>query len=139
MAGTLRPISSHPAAGIVVACLFVSGASALVYEVVWLRMLSLVFGHTVHATTAVLAAFMGGLGLGSYGRSWAASPPTSCSGRPSCWRRSAKSRGGSGPPSAAASPGAAAVPFLPAWNAGVMSSGAAIYAVQYLPVVRDAR
>src|SRR5262249_28037316 len=46
-------------------CFFVSGATALVYEVVWLRMLGLVFGHTVYAMTAVLAAFMAGLGLGS--------------------------------------------------------------------------
>ena len=44
---------------------FLSGATALIYEVVWLRMLGLVFGHTVHAVTTVLAAFMGGLGLGS--------------------------------------------------------------------------
>ena len=28
-------------------------------------MLGLVFGHTVHAITTVLVAFMGGLGLGS--------------------------------------------------------------------------
>jgi spermidine synthase len=51
---------------VLLACLFVSGATALVYEVVWLRMLGLVFGHTVYAITTVLAAFMGGLGLGSY-------------------------------------------------------------------------
>ena len=49
-----------------VACLFASGVTALVYEVVWLRMLGLVFGHTVHAITTILVAFMGGLGLGSY-------------------------------------------------------------------------
>jgi spermidine synthase len=46
-------------------CFFLSGATALVYEVVWLRMLGLVFGHTVYALTTVLAAFMAGLGLGS--------------------------------------------------------------------------
>jgi predicted membrane-bound spermidine synthase len=45
------------------ACFFVSGATALIYEVVWLRMLGLVFGHTVYALTTVLAAFMAGLGL----------------------------------------------------------------------------
>jgi spermidine synthase len=45
-------------------CFFLSGATALVYEVVWLRMLGLVFGHTVHAITTVLAAFMAGLALG---------------------------------------------------------------------------
>src|SRR5262249_41211824 len=50
---------------VVLVCFFVSGATALVYEVVWLRMIGLVFGHTVHAITTVLTAFMAGLGLGS--------------------------------------------------------------------------
>lgn len=44
---------------------FLSGAAALVYEVVWLRLLANVFGTTVYASTAVLVAFMGGLSLGS--------------------------------------------------------------------------
>lgn len=47
-------------------CFFLSGATGLVYEVLWARMLGLVFGHTVFAITTVLAAFMAGLGLGSY-------------------------------------------------------------------------
>ena len=47
-------------------CFFLSGATGLVYEVVWLRMLGLVFGHTVYAITTVLAAFMAGLALGSF-------------------------------------------------------------------------
>jgi spermidine synthase len=47
-------------------CFFLSGATGLIYEVIWLRLLGLVFGHTVYALTAVLAAFMAGLGLGSY-------------------------------------------------------------------------
>ncbi|HMH49936.1 MAG TPA: fused MFS/spermidine synthase [Candidatus Acidoferrum sp.] len=47
-------------------CFFLSGATGLVYQVVWLRMLGLVFGHTVHAITTVLAAFMAGLALGSF-------------------------------------------------------------------------
>src|SRR5439155_1481960 len=42
-----------------------SGGTALVYEVVFLRMLGLVFGHTVHAVATVLIVFMGGLALGS--------------------------------------------------------------------------
>jgi spermidine synthase len=46
------------------ACLL-SGVSALVYEVVWMRLLSLVFGNTTYAVSLVLAAFMAGLGLGS--------------------------------------------------------------------------
>ena len=45
-------------------CFFLSGATGLVYEVVWLRILGLVFGHTVYAITTVLAAFMARLALG---------------------------------------------------------------------------
>jgi spermidine synthase len=48
------------------ACFFLSGATSLVYQVVWLRMLVLIFGHTVQAVTTVLAAFMAGLALGSF-------------------------------------------------------------------------
>ncbi len=52
-------------AGVLV-CFFLSGATGLVYEVLWIRMLGLVFGHTVFAITTVLTAFMAGLGLGSF-------------------------------------------------------------------------
>ena len=45
---------------------FISGITALTYEIVWTRMLTLVFGHTVFSVSIVLAAFMAGLGLGSY-------------------------------------------------------------------------
>jgi len=44
---------------------FLSGVSALVYQVLWMRLLALVFGVTVHAASTVLAAFMAGLALGS--------------------------------------------------------------------------
>ena len=44
---------------------FFSGASALVYQVLWMRLLALVFGVTVHAASTVLAAFMTGLAFGS--------------------------------------------------------------------------
>jgi spermidine synthase len=50
----------------VIACFLCSGAVGLVYEVLWIRMLGLVFGHTVFAVTTVLASFMAGLGMGSY-------------------------------------------------------------------------
>jgi spermidine synthase len=50
---------------IIALCFFGSGAAGLIYEVVWIRMLGLVFGHTVHAVTTVLVAFMAGLALGS--------------------------------------------------------------------------
>ena len=45
---------------------FVSGACALVYQLLWLRLLGLVFGVTVHAASTVLASFMAGLAIGSY-------------------------------------------------------------------------
>jgi len=51
---------------LVLAAFVLSGASGLVYEVLWTRMLSLTFGVTVFATSAVLAAYMAGLGLGSW-------------------------------------------------------------------------
>ncbi len=44
---------------------FLSGACGLTYQVLWLRLLSLVFGVTVHAASTVLASFMGGLALGA--------------------------------------------------------------------------
>ncbi len=43
-----------------------SGASGLIYQVIWMRQLTLVFGSTVFATSTVLTAFMAGLALGSY-------------------------------------------------------------------------
>lgn len=45
---------------------FISGITALVYEIIWTRQLTLVFGHTVYSVSIVLAAFMAGLGVGSY-------------------------------------------------------------------------
>src|SRR3954452_4602280 len=45
--------------------LFFSGACALTYQTVWFRQFRLIFGASTFATAAVLAIFMGGLGLGS--------------------------------------------------------------------------
>ena len=44
---------------------FLSGAAGLVYEIAWVRRLTNVFGSTTLAVSTVLAAFMGGLALGS--------------------------------------------------------------------------
>jgi len=44
---------------------FCSGATALVYEVIWSKYLTLMLGSTVQAQTVVLAVFMGGLALGN--------------------------------------------------------------------------
>jgi spermidine synthase len=55
----------------------VSGAAALIYEVVWTRLLTLHMGHGLAAASTVLAAFMGGLaaGAGAAGRAAGRMPP----------------------------------------------------------------
>ena len=45
---------------------FLSGAAALIYQVVWVRSLTLIFGGSHLAVTAVLSIFMAGLALGGY-------------------------------------------------------------------------
>src|SRR6187200_914260 len=45
---------------------FLSGATGLVYEVIWVRLTGIVFGNTSHAISTVLGAFMAGLALGSW-------------------------------------------------------------------------
>ena len=47
------------------ALLFLSGACALTYQTVWFRQFRMIFGASTFATAAVLAIFMGGLGVGS--------------------------------------------------------------------------
>lgn len=44
---------------------FASGMAALLYQVVWQRLLVMFAGSDVHSATIVVAAFMAGLGLGS--------------------------------------------------------------------------
>jgi predicted membrane-bound spermidine synthase len=52
---------------------FFSGMAALVYQVVFAKGLALTFGSTSHASTIVLATYMGGLALGTWaGGRWAA-------------------------------------------------------------------
>lgn len=51
---------------IAILCFFLSGASGLVFQVIWSRLFSLVFGTTTLALSTVLTAFMAGLALGSY-------------------------------------------------------------------------
>src|SRR2546427_12280173 len=45
---------------------FLSGATALVYELLWVRLLYQAFGSTIQSGTTVVAAYMGGLGLGAW-------------------------------------------------------------------------
>ncbi len=50
---------------LLLACFFLSGFAALLYQTVWTRELSFVFGTSELAIAAVLAAYMGGLALGA--------------------------------------------------------------------------
>jgi spermidine synthase len=45
---------------------FISGICGLAYEILWVRMLGLILGNSIYAVSLVVAAFMAGLGLGSY-------------------------------------------------------------------------
>ncbi len=47
-------------------CFLLSGMGSLVLEVVWTRMLRLVFGSTTLAASTVLVAYMAGLGVGAW-------------------------------------------------------------------------
>ncbi|NND48594.1 MAG: fused MFS/spermidine synthase, partial [Woeseiaceae bacterium] len=46
--------------------IFISGASALIYQLIWVRLLGLVFGVGSFAVATVVAVFLLGLGLGSF-------------------------------------------------------------------------
>ncbi len=45
---------------------FLSGFVSLVFQIVWMKMLVLIFGNTIWAVTTLLTAFMAGLALGSW-------------------------------------------------------------------------
>ncbi len=61
-----QEIKASPAPVIILLLFFLSGATALVYQVVWSRMLMHVFGSTAVALGTVLAAFMAGMAAGSW-------------------------------------------------------------------------
>lgn len=44
----------------------ISGMTALIYEVVWIRPLQLIFGSTIYAVSTMLTTFTVGFSLGSY-------------------------------------------------------------------------
>src|SRR5688572_22515913 len=70
-AATGKPAKNHkettpgPSRLLLTALFFVSGAVGLAYEVAWTRGLIRVLGSTAIGSALVLAAFVGGLGLGA--------------------------------------------------------------------------
>jgi spermidine synthase len=57
------PSSSQP---VLLLAFFLSGVSGLVYQIVWVRMLTRYLGSTTAATATVLCVFMGGLAVGAF-------------------------------------------------------------------------
>ena len=64
--GIHSPATHMPPRHILALCYATSGAAALVYQVAWVRLFTLTLGHTIAASSTVLAAFMGGLALGAW-------------------------------------------------------------------------
>lgn len=58
------PVRAPLALAIPAGLLFLSGGAALVYQVLWIKQLSLVVGVEVHAVTTGISAFFAGLALG---------------------------------------------------------------------------
>src|SRR6476660_9425855 len=51
---------------LILAIFVLSGAAALIDEIVWSRQLVLVFGNTTQAVAAILTGFFGGIAIGSF-------------------------------------------------------------------------
>ncbi len=56
--------SSGKSAHILIA-FFLSGVSALIYEMTWLKQIQLVMGHSIYALGTTVAAYLGGLAVGA--------------------------------------------------------------------------
>jgi len=59
----------NPSPGIyflVLTCFFLSGFSGLIYEILWIRMITQIIGSAPFSVSIILTIFMGGLGVGSY-------------------------------------------------------------------------
>lgn len=54
------------------ACFLLSGYSALLYQVIWQRILGIFSGMHIYSITMILTAFMAGLGFGSLAGGWIA-------------------------------------------------------------------
>ncbi len=62
--GTEQSVRHNPLLRLVLFSTALSSAASFVYEIVWIRMLSMAVGSTMHAFELMLAAFIAGLALG---------------------------------------------------------------------------
>src|ERR1017187_2140824 len=65
-----RIVSQTKRSWLIAALFFCSGASGLIYQTVWMRILVRGFGVTVQATSTVVAVFLAGLALGALISPW---------------------------------------------------------------------
>lgn len=67
LSSTNRPLlrSPHGSGVLIPVLFFCSGLTALIGEVVWMRMLGLVLGNTIWAASAAISVWMGGMALGA--------------------------------------------------------------------------
>ncbi|RBP46192.1 hypothetical protein DES53_102578 [Roseimicrobium gellanilyticum] len=63
------PVSSFPRA-VLFPVFVISGVSALIYQLVWQRMLLMIYGSNSESVAMVVAAFLMGLGIGSLLGGW---------------------------------------------------------------------
>jgi len=67
--GNSQQTPKHHRTGIIsliLVCFFLSGATALIYEILWMRLISRIIGGAPFAISTILVVFMGGLGIGSW-------------------------------------------------------------------------
>lgn len=62
---TPRSPESQPLVAVLYLLAFCSGVAALIYEITWAKMLALTFGSTAVSAAAVIAGFLGGMGIGA--------------------------------------------------------------------------
>lgn len=60
------PMNPNRAFAFATFCFFLSGVSALIYEICWIRKATLVFGSSTFALSTILAIFFAGLALGNH-------------------------------------------------------------------------
>ena len=61
----MKQLNSIPTPATLLVIFFLSGLTSLIYELVWIRALTVVFGKTIIAITIVVSVYMAGLGFGS--------------------------------------------------------------------------
>src|SRR5258705_13261972 len=62
-----RTAATVPNGAVLYLCFFASGAAGLTLEIVWSKYLSYLLGNSIYGVSTVVAAFLGGLGIGAVG------------------------------------------------------------------------